>query len=129
MKNSPLRKQELEQYRAILIELRQRLSGNVKYLSDAALKQNEDTGTMRAGSTLHPAELGSDSFEQEFALSLFENEHALLQRIDAALKSIEEGTYGICEVCGAHIPKARLRILPYALTCVKCAKKQEKDLT
>lgn len=42
--------------------------------------------------------------------------------IDAALLRIKNGTYGICAVCGEEIPEKRLEILPYATTCVKCAK-------
>lgn len=42
--------------------------------------------------------------------------------IDAALKRIENGTYGICAVCGEEIPAPRLKALPYVTTCVKCAK-------
>jgi DnaK suppressor protein len=41
--------------------------------------------------------------------------------IDAALKRIENGSYGICAKCGTEIPEARLKALPYATTCVKCA--------
>ena len=127
MKNEPLKKEELEHYHKLLLRLRERLVGNVKYLTDAALKQNGDVAATRAGSTLHPAEAGSDNFEQEFALSLVENEHTLLESIEAALKSIEEGTYGICESCGGRIPKARLQALPYATMCIKCAEKNEKS--
>ncbi|MGQ9503627.1 MAG: TraR/DksA family transcriptional regulator [Thermogutta sp.] len=127
MKNEPLKKQELEHFRKLLLRLRERLVGNVKYLTDAALKQTGDVAATRAGSTLHPAEAGSDNFEQEFTLSLVENEHVLLESIEAALKSIEDGTYGICESCGGRIPKARLQALPYATMCIKCAEKNEKS--
>ena len=41
--------------------------------------------------------------------------------IDKALKKIENGTYGICDFCGEEIPAARLKAIPYALTCVNCA--------
>ncbi len=126
MKNERLKKEELEYYHKLLLRLRERLVGNVKYLTDAALKQAQDVAATRAGSTLHPAEAGSDNFEQEFTLSLVENEHAVLESIEAALKAIEEGTYGICEVCGCRIPKARLQALPYATMCIKCAEKTEK---
>ena len=42
--------------------------------------------------------------------------------IDAALLRIKNGTYGVCAVCGDEIPEKRLEVLPYATTCVKCAK-------
>ena len=44
-----------------------------------------------------------------------------LRLIDAALKRIEAGTYGICSECGEEIPAARLKALPYVTTCINCA--------
>jgi len=127
MKNESLKKEELEQFRKELLALRERLSGNVRYLTQAALNQNEEGLAGRAGSSIHPAELGSDNYEQEFTLSLVENEKEVLERVDAALKAIEEGTYGKCEMCGQRIPKIRLKAIPYATTCVKCAEESERQ--
>ncbi|MEQ9407651.1 MAG: TraR/DksA family transcriptional regulator [Fuerstiella sp.] len=44
-----------------------------------------------------------------------------IREIKLALSSLENGTYGICTTCGAEIPEARLKVLPYTTTCVKCA--------
>ncbi|NIR37045.1 MAG: hypothetical protein GWN07_13970, partial [Actinobacteria bacterium] len=46
-----------------------------------------------------------------------------LHKVERALERVEEGTYGICESCGESIPVARLEVLPYATTCVSCARK------
>lgn len=73
------------------------------------------------------AELGSSNFDQEFTLSLLESEKDALDQIDAALKRINEGSFGRCEVCNALIPKARLQAIPYAALCVGCASQQEDD--
>ena len=54
---------------------------------------------------IHMADIGSDNFEQEFTLSLMENEGVALEKIEASLERIEEGTYGACEECGVKIPK------------------------
>jgi DnaK suppressor protein len=48
-------------------------------------------------------------------------------QIDAALERIENGSYGLCEVCGNQIPKQRLEILPYATMCVKCKNELEGE--
>lgn len=127
MKQEPLKKEDLEQFRKELLALRERLSGNVKYLTQAALNQSEEGLAGRAGSSIHPAELGSDNFEQEFTLSLVENEREVLEKVEAALKAIDEGHYGICEACGQRIPKARLKAIPYATMCIKCAEQSEKE--
>jgi DnaK suppressor protein len=75
---------------------------------------------------IHMADLGSDNFEQEFTLSLMENEEETLEAIELALERIEDGTYGQCDECGVKIPKLRLNALPYAPTCVKCAEHLER---
>ena len=54
---------------------------------------------------IHMADIGSDNFEQEFTLSLMENDEGTLGAIEHALERIEEGTYGDCEECGGKIPK------------------------
>lgn len=49
-----------------------------------------------------------------------------LQKIDEAIRKLEEGTYGICEDCGEEISEKRLKILPYAIYCIDCKEKREK---
>ena len=63
--------------------------------------------------------------EQDFTLSLLENEEETLQHIEVALARIADGTYGTCEGCGAEILKTRLQAIPYAVRCVDCARKEE----
>ena len=121
-------KSELQDYKNRLLALRARLRGDVTNMAEAALKKNrtEANGDL-SSMPIHMADLGSDNFEQEFTLSLIENNGATLEQIEAALERIEEGTYGQCEECGVKIPKARLNALPYATLCIKCAEAQEKS--
>ena len=70
---------------------------------------------------IHMADIGSDNFEQEFTLSLMENDDETLEMIEEALERIEDGSYGICAECGSAIPKTRLNAIPYTPYCVKCA--------
>ena len=77
---------------------------------------------------IHMADLGTDNFEQEFTLSLLQNEEQLLDEITGALERIRQGTFGQCEECEGEIPKARLQALPYARNCVECARKLEENL-
>jgi DnaK suppressor protein len=49
-----------------------------------------------------------------------------LQKIDEAIRKLNEGTYGICEDCGDEISEKRLHILPYAIYCIDCKEKREK---
>ena len=64
---------------------------------------------------------GSLAFEMEKDLSLENNAIDLLEKVHRAEQRLAEGTYGACEVCGKHIPLARLEALPYVTTCVDCA--------
>lgn len=121
-----MNKAELVAYKDLLLSLRARLRGDVSQMANATLKKsrseaNGDLSTM----PIHMADMGSDNFEQEFTLSLMENEGVTLEQIESSLERIEEGTYGQCEECGVKIPKARLNAIPYATLCVRCAEQQE----
>ena len=81
-----------------------------------------DSGGAGAGSTSnHMADVGTEHFDQEFTLSLVENEGETIELIDHALARIEAGAYGACTECEGKIPKMRLSALPYTPHCVKCA--------
>ena len=77
---------------------------------------------------IHMADLGTDNYEQEFALGLMDSERKLLREIDDALQRIEEGTYGICEATGEPIATNRLKAKPWARYCVEYARKLEQGL-
>jgi len=123
-----MKKSEMKPYKAILVELRGRLRGDVNALADAALKKtrSEANGDL-SSMPIHMADLGSDNFEQEFTLSMMESEEDTLTAIEAALERIEEGKYGTCEECGKTIPKTRLQAIPYTAYCVKCAEIVEQQ--
>ncbi len=117
---------ELQSYKDHLLSLRARLRGDVNQLANSALKKSRSEANGDLSSMpIHMADLGSDNFEQEFTLSLMENEGCTLDKIEASLERIEEGTYGRCEECGAKIPKNRLNAIPYTTLCVRCAEQQE----
>ncbi|HVA51592.1 MAG TPA: TraR/DksA family transcriptional regulator [Pirellulales bacterium] len=122
-----MKKAEMKVYKERLLALRARLRGDVNQMADAALRKNRmDGGSEISSMPIHMADLGSDNFEQEFTLSLLENEGGTLDLIELALERIEDGTYGDCDECGSKIPKARLNALPHAPHCVKCAGQVER---
>jgi DnaK suppressor protein len=116
--------EELASYKSRLLDLRSRLRGEVAQMADGAL---ETPLTESNGDLSSAADLGTDNFEREFTLSLVEGKDAILEQIDEALERIAEGTFGICDVCEAKIPRARLDAIPYASYCVECAAKQERE--
>ena len=119
-------KADLETYRQQLSALGRRLSGDVSGLANEAFQK---TGGGASGNLsnmpLHPADLGTDSFEQDVTMSLLEKDEHSLEEIAVALTRIEAGTFGCCEVCQKEIVAARLQALPYARRCVECERKVE----
>jgi DnaK suppressor protein len=69
----------------------------------------------------------SEERTRELDLILTDREKRKLAQIDDALDRIEENTYGLCEECGVKIPKARLKVLPFATHCVECQEKNERE--
>jgi len=72
------------------------------------------------------ADAGTFTFERERDLSIENNVRDLMQKIDAALKRLDDGTFGICVRCGKPIEKARLKALPYVELCIKDAQAQNR---
>jgi DnaK suppressor protein len=74
------------------------------------------------------AALASDSSTKEMAVATLERERRTLAEIEAALLRIKKGEYGMCASCGEPIPDARLKALPWARVCVKCAERRSNGL-
>jgi len=126
---SALTKAELRGYREMLLTKRRDLLGDMSGIQAEALRVNRQEGTGNLSNMpTHPADLGSDNYEQEFTLGLLESERALLNEIDEALARIEDGTYGICLGTGKPIGKPRLKARPWAKYCIDYARMIEKGL-
>lgn len=120
-KNAGLSKADLGAYRKALLEMRTAIVGAVSRLEEEALKARGDDVSVD-----HMADHGSDSFEQDQSITLLERESETLREINAALKRMEDGTYGVCEATGKKIGKARLKALPYARLSLDAQMEQEK---
>lgn len=126
------KKSDFDEFKRLLTTLRSRIRGDVEHLKDGALDRGE--GGTESKSPTHIAELGTETYEQDFALRRVENEQEVLEEISAALHRIEDGTFGLCAGCleegkspaRAAIPKARLKVIPYARNCVECERKREQ---
>jgi RNA polymerase-binding transcription factor DksA len=76
---------------------------------------------------IHMADIGSDTFEKEFAVDIIESEQEELREIDAALARVADGSFGACEVCGKRLSYQRLVAVPFARLCVECKRKEEAE--
>jgi RNA polymerase-binding transcription factor DksA len=75
----------------------------------------------------HMADAGTDSYDRDFALSMLSSDQSALYEIDEALKRIEAGTYGICEMTGKPIARQRLEAIPWARFTVEAEKQLEQN--
>lgn len=125
---SALKPGEVEAFREVLQGLRARLRGDLDQMTDEALRrdQAESSGNL-SNVPLHMADVGTENYDQEFTLSLIENEQEVLGQIYEALARIDTGTFGTCEDCGQPIAKPRLQAIPYAKLCIDCAREREKQ--
>ncbi|MBF8982212.1 TraR/DksA C4-type zinc finger protein [Lutibacter sp. B2] len=76
----------------------------------------------------HPADIGTEMFEMEMNMCLKNSEDVYIRKIDDVLDRMENGNYGICELCGKEISEERLEILPISKLCINCEKKEEIPL-
>ncbi len=128
-KKSSLTAAEIKYFKQILLAKRAEIVGDVNSIESEALKKSRlDAAGDLSSMPIHMADIGTDNFEQEFALGLMDSERKLLVEINDALKRINDGFYGICEGTGKPIPKVRLQAKPWARYCIKYAIMVEQGL-
>src|SRR5882672_8574686 len=103
-----------------LLELRDQLQRQMNGLAKESAQE-------LAGYSLHMADSGTDNFDRDFALSLLSSDQDAIYEIEEALKRIEKGTYGICELTGKPIPKVRLSAIPWTRFTVEAQAQLERE--
>jgi len=116
-----LTRKQLNYYRKLLLEKRGELVGDLGTIEQEALHSVSSGSHM----PIHMADIGSDTYDQDFMLGLAENERKHLREIDEALMRIKDGTYGVCLMTGEQIPAARLEAKPWAKYTIEAARKIE----
>ncbi len=109
-----------------LLELRDAMVDSMAGVAQGTLRSRAE-GSEASAFGMHQADAGSDAYDRDFALSLLSQEQDALYEIDEALKRIELGTYGKCEMSGKSIPHARLEAIPFARFTVECQSQLEKQ--
>jgi RNA polymerase-binding transcription factor DksA len=120
-----------EKYRRfykLLVDLRKHLTAGIELHSEETLKRSskDDAGDLSAYGQ-HMADAGTDTFDRDFALSLVSSEQEALSEIDAAIKRIHDGTYGICEITQKPIAKERLLAVPFTRYSAGAQKELERN--
>ncbi len=109
-----------------LLQLRDTMVDSMAGVAQDTLRSRAE-GSEASAFGMHQADAGSDAYDRDFALSLLSQEQDALYEIDEALKRIELGTYGKCEMSGKPIPRARLEAIPFARFTVECQSQLEKQ--
>jgi DnaK suppressor protein len=109
-----------------LLMLRDAMVDSMAGVAQDTLRSRAE-GSEASAFGMHQADAGSDAYDRDFALSLLSQEQDALYEIDQALKRIELGTYGVCEMSGKPIPHARLEAIPFARFTVECQSQLEKQ--
>ena len=113
-------KHDWQRYYKTLLDLRERLLDQMSGLAKESAEEIPGYG-------LHMADSGTDNFDRDFALSLLSSDQDAIYEIEEALKRLERGTFGTCELTGKAIPKARLEAIPWTRFTVEAQAQLERD--
>src|SRR6185503_2774534 len=120
--------EKFKRYHTLLLELRTSLTEGTERHSEETLKRSskDDAGDLSAYGQ-HMADAGTDTFDRDFALSMVASEQEALSEIDAAIKRIHDGSYGVCEITQKPIAKERLLAVPFTRYSAEAQKDLEKN--
>jgi RNA polymerase-binding transcription factor DksA len=120
--------EKFKRYHRLLVDLRSHLTEDIERHSEETLKRSakDDAGDLSAYGQ-HMADAGTDTFDRDFALSMVASEQEALSEIDAAIKRIHDGSYGICEITQKPIAKERLLAVPFTRYSAEAQKDLERN--
>jgi DnaK suppressor protein len=119
MDGTGLKKKDLKRFREILLTRKKDI------LRNAQRTLSEDM-TLESDDLPDEMDLASSEYLQSFTFRLRGREKTFLQKIDRALRKIEEGDFGVCEECGEEISTKRLEARPETTLCIRCKEDQER---
>ncbi len=120
--------EKFRRFYKLLIDLRTHLTAGIELHSEETLKRSakDDAGDLSSYGQ-HMADAGTDTFDRDFALSLVSSEQEALSEIEAAIKRIRDGSYGVCEITQKPIAKDRLLAVPFTRYSAEAQKNLERN--
>lgn len=115
-----LNKKELKKFQELLEDKR-------KTVLERARQMLSEGMVLDANDLPDEMDLASSEYIQSFEFRLRGREKSLLSKLDLALKKIEDGSFGVCEICDEPIGKKRLEARPETSLCIKCKEDQERE--
>ena len=119
--------EKFRRYYRLLLDLRSHVLQQLgEHTEETLLKSSKDDSGDLSGYGQHMADAGTDTFDRDFALSLVSSEQEALAEIEAAIKRIHNGTYGICEATQKPITKERLLAVPFTRYSTEAKRQVER---
>ena len=128
LRAKPLGKRELAEFRRILEAERDRLTEELEAIEEHLPEVEQVSIEAGGGYDEDLADVASDTFEREKGFAIENSVQELLNQVEEALGRMDDGSYGLCEVCGQPIHPDRLRALPYARLCINCKAREEQAI-
>tara|TARA_Y100001960_G_scaffold176384_1_gene184986 strand:- start:550 stop:942 length:393 start_codon:yes stop_codon:yes gene_type:complete len=124
-------KAKLEKFKKAITEKMGAVSEDIETIKDGIGTASNKQGGVTPDSifSVHMADAGTDSHEQEKNFMLMNRESDYFKNLKVALDRIQEGTFGVCKICDDLIPEERMMEVPNATKCVKCKEKEKLGLT
>jgi|TARA_B100001750_G_scaffold175604_1_gene143800 RNA polymerase-binding transcription factor DksA len=124
-------KSKLRVFKESIEKRMEEIATDMDDLHDGILDNSNDGGNLSQESvfSVHMADAGTDSFEQEKNYNLMSRESDYYKNLEIALERIDDGTFGMCNICDDLIPEERMIEVPNATKCVKCKEKDKLGLT
>ena len=116
---------DTDRFRDLLLQERERVKAAIDNLHEENPGSIADETGEDAVFDNHLADTATVTYDRELDYTLEENSEHVLAEIDAALKRIEDGTYGTCTNCGNEILPERLEARPWATLCIDCKRRRE----
>lgn len=121
-----LNKDQLKQFRQLLITERAKFANEIKSIAQDAARSPRDASGDLSAYTVHMADMAADTYDRELSTNMASAEQEVLYQIDDALKRMDDGSFGICGECNQPISMSRLKAVPYALHCIECQRAKEQ---
>ena len=123
-------KAKLKQFRASIEKRMEEIAEDMGDIHDGILDNGKNSEGLSQESvfSVHMADAGTDSFEQEKNYILMGRESDYYKNLEIALDRIDDGIFGICKICSELIPEERMMEVPNATKCVGCKEKEKLGL-
>jgi RNA polymerase-binding protein DksA len=120
-------KADLSAFKKLILKKKEDIIDHIREISEETVKKSQKDASGDISSyTYHMADVATDNYDREFSMGRVSEDREFLFELDDALKRIEDGSFGICEDCGALVSKTRLKAVPSARLCIKCQEKKDK---